>query len=733
MKKLPEFQQTFSQLISKESIPEDKVNDLFVELKNFIYATEYERLSFSEKEQVQEIFDGVNNLATLNTDKELTIQGTNKQDIEQLNKHAESAEKLMDEAEEHFYAGRYVNAIEFYRKILEIEPTWLRAISHYEQAREYLRTGDIPTVALPSEVAINYGKAQSAFRVGRYKEALELLSNAKKSMAQAGIKKWKEGQDFEIHLEEFVQYEETAKAAVNSFNQGRVDDAILALDNVNSVTNIPRYKDLLDKYRYFKSAAQKISDTLNSPIETSFDEFTQADEALQKLNWEFEGNVVLKSLDARLAVRRPLIANSIRQEIRRLISEAEVAQTIDLAREYADKAERRLKDVGIVGLDIVFLNSVAKEINQLISEISGYQNELNRVEHLALDKANAKISKQGIVRLHQRFPNDPRIKKLQEQLGVGFTASPPPPDDDIDSIIQKAKDLFRQQKIDEAIEYLEYQYKITNAVKLRDIAEEYKEIRRIITNLNEVVYSGSVTEVIEISKLIIAMRDKHGDLPIPKSLLENLNDKLLIYLIDSKNEEKTEGASPEQASTEQGIAIQGLLSDQSSVSFHDYYRVLNGMILKDPLNQRVQILLSWVKHEIDLNEKQSRNHLERYKSIDPLRNQANGWYIVSIITAVAFSSLAFYIILMTINQDDVWVRLSSLLSILPALVSKLVYDQSLAANRRADEMYEKLMVEDARNFELDRLDEKDIRKKVFQEKSKPRQKKTNSDKNIPTS
>ena len=89
----------------------------------------------------------------------------------------------MTEAEKLFYGGRYAEAIKLYDQVLQIEPDWDRARQHRSESENYLRTGYIPSVALPAEAATAFGKAQSAARLGRYQEAMTLLNRAQNSHA----------------------------------------------------------------------------------------------------------------------------------------------------------------------------------------------------------------------------------------------------------------------------------------------------------------------------------------------------------------------------------------------------------------------------------------------------------------------------------------------------------------------------------------------------------------------
>ena len=70
-------------------------------------------------------------------------------------------------------------AIKLYEQVLNREKTWDRAKEHLEQAKKYQLSGEIPSIALPAVAAISYGKAQSAVRVGRYRDAKQLFNQAK--------------------------------------------------------------------------------------------------------------------------------------------------------------------------------------------------------------------------------------------------------------------------------------------------------------------------------------------------------------------------------------------------------------------------------------------------------------------------------------------------------------------------------------------------------------------------
>lgn len=150
--------------------------------------------------------------------------------------HQPQAEEWMEDAERLFYRGRYTDAIRLFDRILQIEPKWERARQHRNEAENYLRTGYIPPVALPSEAASAFGKAQSAARVGRYKDALALIGKAQAVLRDSGIQRWQEGLEFEQKLQESIDAENVFQEGVQLFDQGNLDEAIESVETAARAT-----------------------------------------------------------------------------------------------------------------------------------------------------------------------------------------------------------------------------------------------------------------------------------------------------------------------------------------------------------------------------------------------------------------------------------------------------------------------------------------------------------------
>ncbi len=205
----------------------------------------------------------------------------------------------MEEAERLFYGGRYAEAIKNYDKVLQIEPGWERARQHRSESDNYLRTGYIPAVALPPEAASSFGKAQSAARVGRYSDALNMLSKAQAILHELGIQRWQEGLEFEQKLQENIDAELAYEEGLQLFKLGKIEELIERLDTAARATGLPKYGDKAQEFRKVNELVREINKTISSP-NLDPKSATQAKSDLDTLLGEYGENPVFHKLATRL-------------------------------------------------------------------------------------------------------------------------------------------------------------------------------------------------------------------------------------------------------------------------------------------------------------------------------------------------------------------------------------------------------------------------------------------------
>ena len=329
--------------------------------------------------------------------------------------HDPEAERLMDEAEEAFYKGNYQAAIPLYEKVIQMEPGWTRAQEHHSEAEEYLRSGNIPSVALPPEAGKAYGKAQSAARVFRYKVALDYLDEAFEHLQEAGIKRWREGEELRHDLENQMQAYDVYKEGLNLLSQGDLVSALGKIQTAASAVAIPEYIDKANEVRQDISMLNEVSDTVSLSGKIPPAKLADARTKLERIRMKYGEINQLSRLRNRLDLLIPATIQNLLENTQRLKQEASEAPTASLARQKVDAARENLDLLRQLDAYDSQSLSLENEISTLETEIQANEDAMTRAEE-ALKTGNKFFALDALkisAKPRKRFPQDPKIIELK--------------------------------------------------------------------------------------------------------------------------------------------------------------------------------------------------------------------------------------------------------------------------------------------------------------------------------
>lgn len=334
--------------------------------------------------------------------------------------HKPVAEEPMEEAEKAFYSGRYSEAIKLFDRVLQLEPKWERARQHRSEAENYLRTGYIPPVALPAEAASAFGKAQSAARVGRYADALNMLTRAQTVLREVGIQRWQEGLEFEQKLQENLDAENVYKEGLKLFDQGQVDEAIDRMETAGRATGLPKYNDRAQQMRRFKESLRSVHDALSN-LSPDPKAVAQAKADLERLGAEHGDNPVLDRLRSRLENTLPRTLTPLKEQARTLKSQAEHAETIGDSLHQAQQARMVLDQIrNLEPLDESMERTQA-EVDRLLRDTQKAQNDMELARKALEDNPRWPVQAAHLSQpIREKYPNDPLVTLLQRDLGRFF-------------------------------------------------------------------------------------------------------------------------------------------------------------------------------------------------------------------------------------------------------------------------------------------------------------------------
>jgi len=428
------LQRTFQELISQELPPLLELRKAFLEFEEFLVTSEYSDLPAETREQIQnmrrdlrarirtlENWDAISGESSFeSTSGGFSNDQSNHPQAPQARARDPQSERMMEDAEKLFYGGRYGEAIKLFDQVLQVDPNWERARQHRAESENYLRTGYIPPVALPAEAASAFGKAQSAARVGRYEDAMSMLSKAQIVLRDLGIQRWQEGLEFEQKLQENIDAEYAYNEGLLEFEQGKIDEAIERIETAARTTGLPKYNDRALAFRKVKEIIRSNNEVLSSPnIDPKV--VTQAKTDLDILVGEYGENPAFQRLKARLESAIPRAVSPLKDQARALKAQAVRAATIDETLYLASQAKNQLDQIrNLAGLD-ESLDHLQDEVDKLLLDITRLQDELTQAGILYANNKRwpsqaAKLSLEARL----RFPNDPQVIRFNRSLSTFF-------------------------------------------------------------------------------------------------------------------------------------------------------------------------------------------------------------------------------------------------------------------------------------------------------------------------
>jgi tetratricopeptide (TPR) repeat protein len=417
------------------ALPE--IRKLMVELDEFFSSPDFQELNRDQRSQMQALYktlrgrlrapetseDPVSSSGALSsTGFTLPESGNGGSGARvKAREHNPDAELHMSEAEKLFYGGRYAEAIKLYDQVLQIEPDWDRARQHRSESENYMRTGYIPSVALPAEAATAFGKAQSAARLGRYQDAMTLLNKAQTTMREMGIQRWQEGQEFEQKLQQNIDAEIVYEEGVKLFARGMFDEGIDRVEMAARATGLPRYNDRVQSMRQVKEQLRQITEILNVSAPNA-KAIARAKTLLDGLILEYGENATLSRLRSRLDLAIPKVIDPLKEQINTLKSQAERTQTIEAAQSKLQQARQVVDQIRILGPVDEEVELLQSEIERQSRDVQRYQEELQQA-NVALNTnrswpvAAARMSQE----VRARYPNDPGVIELNHSLSSYHT------------------------------------------------------------------------------------------------------------------------------------------------------------------------------------------------------------------------------------------------------------------------------------------------------------------------
>lgn len=332
--------------------------------------------------------------------------------------HDPEAEALMDSAEEAFYAGNYQKAIPLFEKVLQIEPGWVRAQEHRDETEVFLRTGNIPSVALPPEAGKAYGKAQSAARVFRYQTALSYLDDAFESLRESGVNRWREGEELRQDLENQMQAHEVFQEGLDALRQGDLQGGLSKVQTAASAVALPEYIDKANEIRGDIAALNEVADVVNLTGNIPPEKLAESRVRLERLSIKYGDIPEISRLRNRLDLILPTVIATLIEKIQRLTRQGDAASTLKTAKESYAQASEALETLQTLQPANAQGRSVQAALQNSQQGIDVLEDSLQRANQ-SLNSENRFFPRNAFLiskSVRSRFPQDPEVLDLNRRL-----------------------------------------------------------------------------------------------------------------------------------------------------------------------------------------------------------------------------------------------------------------------------------------------------------------------------
>lgn len=249
----------------------------------------------------------------------------------------------------------------------------------------------------------------------RYKVALDYLDEAFEHLQEAGIKRWREGEELRHDLENQMQAYDVYKEGLNLLSQGDLVSALGKIQTAASAVAIPEYIDKANEVRQDISMLNDVSDTVSLSGKIPPAKLADARTKLERIRMKYGEIDQLSRLRNRLDLLIPATIQSLLENTQRLKQEASEAPTASLARQKVDAARENLDLLRQLDAYDSQSLSLENEISTLETEIQANEDAMTRAEE-ALKTGNKFFALDALkisAKPRKRFPQDPKIIELK--------------------------------------------------------------------------------------------------------------------------------------------------------------------------------------------------------------------------------------------------------------------------------------------------------------------------------
>lgn len=282
--------------------------------------------------------------------------------------HNSKSEKVMRDADDLYWKGKWKEAANLYSDVIKNEPSWVRAKEYLEKAeRNYITGEGIPSAAIPDSVKFPVARAESALSRWDLDRAKEHLDIALSEAAINDISAWGELNDLRYRVENSIDIHNSYQAAILIPN---INEAVEKIELAYQQSNRPLYKQKLDELKMEQDKLQTLQVKFRHGLQLIGEgKFTQAIELLTDVVSQYPKNQ--EFIDGLNRARK---ASDQQKEYENCVQNARLEMSLAHFQQALDWLNRA-KELNAVSMsklkDLIEVSQTALEIQSKYYELMG--------------------------------------------------------------------------------------------------------------------------------------------------------------------------------------------------------------------------------------------------------------------------------------------------------------------------------------------------------------------------
>ncbi len=332
-----------------------------------------------------------------------------------------SADALMAEVTQAYYAGDYQRTIDLANRVLALQPENVAALDYRQKSEDNLIRGIVPDHRIPFDARVAYNRANSLVRAGNYEEAGRLYREARDIAERAGIITWKDAEQALLDIQDLALAREMLAEGDRLLANDEWQEALRKYEGAQRVVpSDPFAQERIDLVKRVQDQFDKASVQLNMMSGSLTDRVSNLQrllETLAALRQILPGSARLQKMADEAATRIQTVKAQLVDQGRAALARVDASTVLDERMRLITEAVRALETANAIDPGDGELNAILQSARQSETQISEARQVIERASALIAQNFDAELSQaRTMLATLRSHAQDPRYRTVVSEL-----------------------------------------------------------------------------------------------------------------------------------------------------------------------------------------------------------------------------------------------------------------------------------------------------------------------------